>query len=199
MKIRPYHSNYEKGWLQCRVLAFLETAYYDNVLREKETYDHKAIELVAIQQDKIVGLIDVEYESEKNTVCTGENGLGGMIWHLAVHPDYQRLGIGHQLLNRAERMASEKGINYLEAWTRDDEWVLNWYQKNGFHPVHSYLHVFLEGKSETSYLKSEVDNFYPVQAWAHYTGKDEQVIRQAFRRIHTCTGLEKRLNHAGNL
>ncbi|WP_199690376.1 MULTISPECIES: GNAT family N-acetyltransferase [Clostridia] len=77
-------------------------------LREKETYDHQAIELVAIEQDKIVGLIDVEYELEKNTVCTGEHGLGGMICHLAVHRDYQRLGIGQQLLHHAEKMALEK-------------------------------------------------------------------------------------------
>lgn len=188
MEITPYHSNYEKGWLQCRVLAFLETAYYDNVLRVKETYHCPAIELVAIYQDKIVGLIDVEYETEKNKVCTGDHGLGGMIWHLAVQPDYQRLGIGYQLLNRAERMASQKGINYLEAWTRDNEWVLNWYHKNGFHLDHSYLHVFLEGNNETSYLTSKVDNLYPVQAWAHYTGKDEQVYSTS---IQACTYVYK--------
>lgn len=199
MEIKAYHPNDEKGWLQCRVLAFLSTAYYDNVLQEKEKYKHPSIELVAIHQSKVVGLIDVEYETEKNQVCTGERGLGGMIWHLAVHPDYQRLQIGQQLLHRVENLAIEKGLTYLEAWTRDDNWVVDWYKKNDFRPVYAYLHVFMEGKSEMQHVKSEIKALRPVQTWAHYNGENEEFIRQTFERVHTCTGLEKRLDDAKRL
>ena len=48
MIIRKYTEKDEQSWLRCRVLSFLNTAYFDNVLKEKETYENPAIELVAI-------------------------------------------------------------------------------------------------------------------------------------------------------
>ena len=57
MIIRHYTENDEQGWLRCRVLSFLNTAYFDNVLKEKEVYKNPAIELVAIVDDQVVGLM----------------------------------------------------------------------------------------------------------------------------------------------
>lgn len=195
MEIRAYQENDEISWVRCRVLSFLDTAYFDNVLKEKEKYDNPAIELVAIEDDQVVGFLDVEYELEERTVCSRGEGLGGMIWHIAVHPDYRRKGIAGQLLYEAERIAKEKGLNRLEAWTRDDDWVNQWYQKNGFLNVESYLHVYLEGRDEMKdALKSEVPGFYPVHAFAHYVGEDMDVIRKRFKRVHECICYEKILN-----
>lgn len=53
MKIKAYTFAYEKSWLECRVLAYLDTAYYDNVFQKKEQYDSLAIELVAIKDDRV--------------------------------------------------------------------------------------------------------------------------------------------------
>ena len=44
--VRAYRSDDEKQWVRCRTLAFLDTAYFDNVLVAKERYEHPAIELV---------------------------------------------------------------------------------------------------------------------------------------------------------
>lgn len=66
MLIRDYQNDDEQGWLRCRVLAFLNTAYYDNVLNKKEVYKNPSIELVAEIDGKIVGLIDVEYEKRED-------------------------------------------------------------------------------------------------------------------------------------
>lgn len=93
MRIREYRPEDEEGWLRCRVLAFLHSAYYDNVLREKERYRYPAIELVAELDGTIVGLIDLECEAP-GTVCSDRPGLAAMIWHLAVHPDCR--GRGHR-------------------------------------------------------------------------------------------------------
>lgn len=65
MLIRDYQNDDEQGWLRCRVLAFLNTAYYDNVLNKKEVYKNPSIELVAEIDGKIVDLIDVEYEKKR--------------------------------------------------------------------------------------------------------------------------------------
>jgi len=33
--IRPYVERDEQGWLRCRVLSFLDTAFFDSVEREQ--------------------------------------------------------------------------------------------------------------------------------------------------------------------
>lgn len=193
MKIREYQLDDEQGWVRCRVLSFLETAYYDNVLRSKEKYENPAIELVAVEDGQIVGLIDVEYEMEEGTVCSQGEGLGGMIWHIAIHPDYKGKGIGVKLLKEVEKIALEKGLNRLEAWTRDDEWVNRWYEKNGFNQVGSYLHVYIEGSEMKNPITSHVENLLPVQTFAHYVGVDKQSIKEKYARVHDCFCYVKKL------
>lgn len=193
MEIRAYQANDEISWVRCRVLSFLDTAYFDNVLTEKEKYENPAIELVAIEDEQLVGLIDIEYELEERTVCSRGVGLGGMIWHIAVHPDYRRKGIARQLLYEVERIAKEKGLNRLEAWTRDDEWVNTWYEKNAFLNVESYLHVYVEGDEQKGALKTEIPGLHPVHVFAHYVGEDIDTIRKRFKRVHECICYEKKL------
>jgi ribosomal protein S18 acetylase RimI-like enzyme len=194
IEIRQYRAEDEEQWLRCRVLAFLDTAYYDNVLREKERYQHPAIEIVAVLGSSVVGLIDVECECVPNTVCSNRPGLGAMIWHLAVHPDWRRKGIGTVLLSKAKAMAAERRVVRLEAWTRDDAWVQRWYESQGFKAVDSYLHVYIEGRDELKgAVRSEIPGLMPVQAFAHYQGDDPETIGRRFRRVHRCVLYELRI------
>lgn len=189
MEIRLYDpTKDEVGWVRCRVLAFLDTAYFDNVLNTKETYDNPAIELVAIHKHQVIGLLDIEYEKTEKTVCSNGNGLGGMIWHIAIHPDFQRMGIGTKLLEKAEEIAEREGLDYLEAWTRDDEWVNCWYEKSGFNKTYSYLHVYLEGNSEIEKVMDihKHSELQVIQAFAHYSGSEQASIKSKFNRVHEC-------------
>src|SRR5690625_7441727 len=101
MKIRFYRKEDERGWVRCRVLSFLDTAYFDNVLKEKEQYENPSLEFVAVEEGQIVGLLDIEYEVEEQTVCSRGTGCGGMIWDMAVHAESRRQGIATQLLQEA--------------------------------------------------------------------------------------------------
>jgi ribosomal protein S18 acetylase RimI-like enzyme len=188
MQIRKYQTDDEKGWVRCRTLSFLETAYFDNVLQFKESYDNPAIELVAVMNNQVVGLIDTECESEPKTVCTGDKCLGGMIWHVAVHPDYQRMGIGEMLLHETECIAKERGLDYLEAWTRDDQWVMDWYEKNKFIKGYTYLHVYIDKREE---LKPVNADLQLIQGFAHYTGDKMDEIKASYHRTHDCSCFRK--------
>lgn len=185
MIIRPYENEDEKSWLRCRVLAFLDTAYYDNVLNAKEHYENPSIELVAAQGDEIIGLIDLELDVQPGDVCSDSERRGAMIWHLAVHPDHRREGVGRLLLVEALERARTAGMQYLEAWTRDDQWVRDWYIGTGFKQTDSYLQVHVEGDENLKgIIESKVPHLRPVSVFAHYTGSDKAYIVSKFSRVH---------------
>ncbi len=190
--IRPYRESDEQSWLRCSVLSFLETAYFDTVYRRKPRYEHSPIELVAVLNGTIVGMIDVECEQTPGTVCTvcqdlEPATLGGMIWHLAVHPDVQLLGIGGRLLQSAQQHAHERGIGCLEAWTRDDAGTRRWYESHGFEWIKSYLHVYVQGRAEVeAAVQSSIPDLKPVQILAHYAGNERESVRTRFERVHDC-------------
>jgi GNAT superfamily N-acetyltransferase len=190
--IRPYEDADERGWVECRVLAFLDSAYYDDVHREKERWERPSIELVAEVDGTIVGLIDVELEEEPATVCEDRPGLGGMIWHLAVLRDFRRRGIAARMLAVAEDAARQHGIERFEAWTRDDRWVQAWYESQGFVQIRSYLHVYLVGRAEVDVLRSGLPDLKPYRVFAGYTGDARDKIRARFERVHDCVCYERR-------
>jgi len=186
MIIREYRESDNLGWVRCRVLSFLDTAYFDNVLREKEKYHNPSIELVAEVDGKIVGLLDVEYETERGTVCYYTHELGGVIWHLAVLPEYRSQGIATMLLNKAIDMLKEKDIKRLEAWTRDDKWVNDWYQSRGFTLKETYLHVYGENNECKEISHSKIKDLFIRNIFAHYTGENKDEIKNKFKRVHEC-------------
>jgi GNAT superfamily N-acetyltransferase len=192
--IRPYTDADEEGWLRCSVLSFLHTAYFDSVYRRKPRYAHRAIELVAERDGLIVGVIDVECEDTPGVVCsTDEAGdpawLGGMIWHLAVHPDFQRCGIAGLLLREPQQRAHQWGVRYFGVWTRDDPPSLRWYESHGFTRMGSYLHVYMDGEAEAMHaVQPTVPGLTPMHVFAHYTGDARDTIHTRFRRVHECNG-----------
>ena len=102
----PKEERDERGWLICRLLSFFDTAFFDAVEREKERYEGDAIELVAENDGTIIGLLDLECEGDG---LSARPGSGGMIWHLATHPDHQGRGVGSALLTEAEQRARKRG------------------------------------------------------------------------------------------
>jgi ribosomal protein S18 acetylase RimI-like enzyme len=183
VEIRSYTDADEQGWLRCRVLGFLDSAFYDDVRQEKEHYDGPAVELVAVAAGQVVGLLDLELEPASG-VLHDTDARGGVIWHIAVHPDYRRRGIATALLERALERARRHGLEVVQAWTRDDEWVHAWYEARGFHRRYSYLHVYMQPNEARAEVTLRTDGLRPVLAFAHYTGDNQDEMRRRFTRVH---------------
>ena len=130
MQIRAYRDLDEKGWLRCRVLAFLDTSYFDDVLQERERYSRPAVCLVAEEKGEIVGLLDAELDSD--ALCFTGEGRGAVLWHLAVLPEYRRRGTARFLWEQAAAELRKAGVQYCEVWTQEDEPANRFYRSMGF-------------------------------------------------------------------
>jgi GNAT superfamily N-acetyltransferase len=191
-EIRDYVDADEQGWVRCRALGFLDTAFYDDVRPQKEHYAGEAAELVAVADGEIVGLLDLELEPSADTLWDTD-ARGGVIWHVAVHPDHRRRGIATALLERALERAREAGLEVIQAWTRDDAWVHAWYEACGFRKRYSYLHVYVQPDEAREEVSFRTEGLRPVLAFAHYTGNEPDELRSLFARTHDDILFEREL------
>lgn len=174
MIIREFGDDDARGWLECRLLSFLDTAYFDDVKTEPTVFEGSAIRLVADVDGVVAALIDVELDGDTATIDT-----------IAVHPSHQRDGLATALLRAAiERLPDE--VATIDAWTRDDTGANAWYAAQGFSVRHRYLHVYKQWDEPDDGWTSPAGLSAPVIAFAHAPIELEAQMRARFRRVHIC-------------
>ncbi|WP_406674922.1 GNAT family N-acetyltransferase [Nonomuraea sp. N2-4H] len=177
--IGDYTAEDETAWLRCRVLSFLTTASFDDVVTSKLTIPAPGFERVAESGGTLTGIIDVAIDGDLATIET-----------IAVHPDHQRRGIGRALLREARARARELGARTLDAWTRDDPGTLRWYRANGFTESEHYLHVYANYSTDPSEPDRAIGErrpgLPPMAVFSHARLEDEQALRAQFARVHIC-------------
>lgn len=177
MLVRPYEPADEVGWLRCRVLSFLATAYFDDVATAKPRYEEASVELVAVDDDGVVvGVVDLTLPDDPAGAATVET--------VAVHPDHQGRGVGTALLAAVVARAAGRCAE-VEAWTRDDPATLAWYRARGFTEDSHYLHVHKDWDEELS--PDRIDGLRLVKGFLHCTDLSREAeLRARFRRVHVC-------------
>ena len=172
--VRPYAPADETGWLRCRVLSFLGSAYDDVWTRRPQT---PVIQLVAVLAEAVIGILDVEVDGDLATIDT-----------LAVHPDHQGRGVASALFEDALDRLPET-VTILDAWTRDDEVALRWYHSRGFTESEHYLHVYKSWDDPGEGWSAPVGAL--VTGFAHARLEDEDVLREQHRRVHVCRRMSR--------
>lgn len=177
--IRNYEPSDAQEWLRCRTLAFLNTCYYDDVWTQRP--GSPAVQLVAVDDGRLVGLIDIEIEQDLATIDT-----------ITVHPDFQGRGVGAALLETAVALLPSH-IGLLDAWTREDEPALAWYRKCGFTESDHYLHVYKGWQDADDGWVAPVPLTSPVMAFSHASIEHEAELRARFARVYVCRRFSKHL------
>ena len=191
--IRTYNSSDEENWLKCRLVSFHDSAYYDDVYTKKPIFDNSSLELVAEIDGKIVGVLDLEKDNKDGTICYCKSRLGAMVWTIAVLPDYRRFRIASQLILKAVDWARSKDIDFIEAWTRDDKWVLNWYESVGFSRFHSYWHIYFKGDNAKALFESNDKDISPQSVFAHSDRDPVMLDQNNIDRFYKCSGYKLEL------
>lgn len=193
INFREYVSTDERSWVHCRILAFLDTPYFDDVIRNKPRYNAPSCEFVAESDGEIVGFLDLEFEQDAGSLCTGQGPKGAMMWELGVHPDYRRRGIASTLLSRTIDEARRRDIGRIQAWTREDDHTCRWYEARRFRMVDSYWHVWFYGSKLRRLISAPYSNLTLVKAYAEYTGVEMDKLRNDAHRVLECRCYELRI------
>jgi ribosomal protein S18 acetylase RimI-like enzyme len=188
VQIRDYETSDEQAWLRCRVLSFLGTAYFDDVMTAKKAPAVGA-ELVAVDAGAVVGVLDLSVDGGLATIDT-----------IGVHPDHQGLGTGTRLFELACLRAASLGAATIEAWTRDDEATLRWYRARGMSESRHYLHVYADYYARPGEPDEAVrarPGLLPMRVFLHVTQLDREAeMRAKFRRVHVCRRFAKSIDTA---
>ena len=172
--VRDFHAGDERSWLRCRVLGFLDTAYFDDVWPVKPPA--AGPDLVAVAADgTVAGILIATVAGSTATVDT-----------VVVHPDHRRRGIGRALLDTVTARLRAAGVTDLHAWTRDDPGTLAWYRGCGFAEDGHYLHVYAEAAEMERAAVTARPGWKPMAAFLHGKVTDERWARERFRRVHVC-------------
>jgi ribosomal protein S18 acetylase RimI-like enzyme len=171
-EIREYRDTDAPSWLRCRLLSFFGTEYYDDVVVNRPSFENPAYRLVAVDNDTVVGLMDVEIFTDRATIDV-----------VAVHPDHQRRGLATQLLDAVRPRLQVAG---LDAWTRGDASANDWYQRSGFTENFRYLHVYKSWQDDADGFTSPNGLGKPVTAFMHAPIALDASMRERFSRVHIC-------------
>jgi len=97
---------------------------------EKKLHRDPDLFLVATSAEKIIG-----------SVMGGFDGRRGLMYHLAVLPDYRKLGVGSLLMEELENRLRAKGcIHYYLLVTRDNPEAIRFYEKRGCERMDLYTY-----------------------------------------------------------
>lgn len=77
-------------------------------------------------------------------------------------------------------------MTQLEAWTRDDEGTVLWYENRQFERRDSYLHVYLNREEAARDTNTEIEGLSINSAFAQYVSEDDRVIKERYDRVHEC-------------
>ncbi|MFF0265984.1 GNAT family N-acetyltransferase [Kribbella sp. NPDC004536] len=178
-KIRAYRDSDATSWLRCRLLSFFPTEYYDDVVVTRPTFENPAHRLVAVDNDTVVGLMDVELFADRATIDV-----------LAIHPDHQRRGLATRLLEAA---VPRLQVDVLDAWTRGDAAANEWYQRSGFTGNFRYLHVYKSWRDDSTGFEAPEGVDRVVNAFMHAPLSAEGAMRERFGRVHVCRQYVRKL------
>lgn len=142
-EVRDYRDSDEQAWVRCRLLAFLDTSYKDDVQVYRETFGQQAVSLVAVHKntDEIIGLIDTEIDDS----VENQEERKATIWSIAVLPEYRRRKVALHLWAATQQRLAQAGVTEVQVWTQDDEPANAWYRAEGFEQFHAYLNVYARG------------------------------------------------------
>jgi len=137
LKIRDYEDRDEKEWMIVHAIILTTSHAWNYSIQQRPVYTNDSVRLVALDGEKIVGLMDVEIESTPGTLCLMKDSIGGYVLEIGRLPEYAGHDIGRALIREAKERLIAKGVRRMEFWTQDEN-AQRYYQHLGMREIHRH-------------------------------------------------------------
>jgi len=120
IQIRPYRDEDEAEWMRVHAIILSISHAWNYTIQSRPQYQgHESTRLVAVADEKIIGLTDVQYETAPGEFCFLKEPGSGYVLEFGRLPEYAGHQIGKRLIDATVEDARTRGFRRLEYWTQD--------------------------------------------------------------------------------
>lgn len=118
--VREYQDADKAEWMRVHAIILSISHAWNYTIQERPRYEgYVSTRLVAVADNRLVGLTDVQYENRAGEICFQKDTCGGYVLEFGRLPEYAGLGIGKLLIEATVEDAAKKGFHRLEYWSQD--------------------------------------------------------------------------------
>ncbi len=120
IEIREYRDTDRDEWMRVHAIILSISHAWNYSIQERPDYEgHQSTRLVAVEDGRIVGLLDAQYDNTPGDLCFLKDSPGGYVLEFGRLPEYKGRRIGSLLIDAAVEDARRKEFHRLEFWTQD--------------------------------------------------------------------------------
>ena len=198
IEIREYRPEDEAEWMRVHAIILSISHSWNYSIQERPLYEgNPSTKLVAVDDGKIVGLTDAQYENETGEFCFLKDSPGGYVLEFGRLPDYGGQDIGKLLMDATVEDAKAKGYNRLEYWSQDRS-AQRYYMRLGLPEIGRHYRFRIRANQAMTDLMANdligIEYLYGVcmpEEWPEIKKKYEVIEKHPFEP-HLCIGYEVR-------
>ena len=195
--IRDYEDRDEQEWMIVHAIILTISHAWNYTIQQRPTYEHDSVKLVALDGDKIVGLMDIEIENEPGKLCLLKDSIGGYVLEIGRLPEYAGNDIGRSLIETAKERLAAKDIHRMEFWTQDEN-ARRYYDHLGMREINRHYRFRIKPSEkiktllERDYIGCEYIYGACVPEIFDEVKRRYEVIKRHPLEPHLCIGYELR-------
>lgn len=198
IEVRDYRQEDEAAWMETHAIIMSISHAWNYCIQERPAYEgYPSTRLVALDGERLVGLIDVQYENEPGELCFQKDSRGGYVLEFGRLPQYGASGLGKRLMDAAAADAKRLGFGRLEYWSQDRR-AQRYYRRLGLKEISRHYRFRFKPPPSTQeeFMKDCVGIEYLYGAcvpeeWPLIQEKYE-IIRKPPLEPHLCVGFDLR-------
>ncbi len=196
--IREYREEDQEEWIKVHAMIMSISHAWNYVIQERPIYEgHQSTRLVAVCNNKIVGLTDVQYENELGEFCWNKDTLAGYVLEFGRLPEYKGRNIGKLLIDATIQDALKKGFHRLEYWSQDRN-AQRFYRRLGMKEIGRYYRFYFKPPKDIANIFAQkgiaLDHLYGgclPEEWPNVQ-QEFEIITKHPQEPHLCVGFEIR-------
>jgi GNAT superfamily N-acetyltransferase len=195
--IRPYRDDDESEWMRVHAVILSISHAWNYTIQERPQYKgYESTRLVAVAEDRIIGLTDVQYDNEPGELCLLKDSRGGYVLEFGRLPEFAGNGVGKLLMDATILDAKKKGFSRLEYWSQERR-AQRYYARLGLKEIGRHYRFRMKPPQEVSETLGKsigVEYLYCAclpEEWPLVRQRYEVIIRHPLEP-HLCIGYEIR-------